>query len=166
MAHFLARALAVLCCSSLLLPLFALEPQGDRIMLLSWLAGCWQSPQTDRRVEELWMRPDGGTMLGMSRTVVGGKTSEFEFMQIRQEEGKLVFTAKPSGQAEDSFTSIKLTSSEVVFENPQHDFPQRIIYRLNADGSLSARIEGTKGGETRAVDFPMRRAKCPEGTTR
>jgi Domain of unknown function (DUF6265) len=166
MPRFVTRALMVFSCSCLFLPLSAVEPQGDPIKLMSWLAGCWESSRTDRRVEEQWMRPDGGTMLGMSRTVAGNKTSEFEFMQILSQEGKLIFTAKPSGQAEDSFTSTRLTSSEIVFENPQHDFPQRIIYRLNPDGSLSARIEGTQNGETRGVDLPMRRAKCPEGAAR
>jgi hypothetical protein len=160
------RPLAVLACWCFLLPAFAVEPQGVSIAQMSWLAGCWESPRTDRRVVEQWMRPDGGSMLGMSRTVVGDKTKEYEFMQIRQEEGKLVFLAKPSGQAEDSFASIKLTDSEVIFENQAHDFPQRILYRLNADGSISARIEGTQGGETRGIDFPLRRAKCTEGPAR
>lgn len=30
------------------------------------------------------MKPRGGTMLGMSRTVTGDRTSEFEHMQIRE----------------------------------------------------------------------------------
>src|SRR5262245_53462525 len=117
MARFAARAFVLLGCSFLFLPVQAVEPQGDRIMLISWLAGCWESPRTDRRVVEQWMKPEGGMMLGMSRTVVGDKTKEYEFMLIHHEEGKLVYTAKPSGQAEDSFTSTKLTDTEVVFEN-------------------------------------------------
>ena len=48
----------------------------------------------------------------------------------------------------------------VVFENPQHDFPQRIIYRLEKDGSLLARIEGVNQGREKGINFPMKRAKC------
>ena len=106
------------------------------------------------------MAPRGGSMLGMSRTVAGDRTSEFEFMRIREEHGKLVFTARPSGQDEASFASIELTGSGVVFENAAHDFPQRIIYRLNGDGSLLARIEGERRGTFKGVDFPMRRSAC------
>jgi hypothetical protein len=52
----------------------------------------------------------------------------------------------------------------VVFENPRHDFPQRVAYRLDPDGVLQARIEGQRGEETAVVQFPMRRVRCC-GTT-
>lgn len=106
------------------------------------------------------MKPRGGTMLGMSRTVTGDKTSESEYMQIREQEGRLVFTARPSGQEGASFDSVQFTRSKVVFENAAHDFPQRIIYQRLADGSLLARIEGQREGRLLGVDFPMRRSQC------
>jgi hypothetical protein len=105
------------------------------------------------------MKPAGGTMLGMSRTVRGGKTTEFEFLQIRDVAGRLAYVAKPSGQAEATFSLKTLGEHEIVFENPEHDFPQRIIYRLDAPARLTARIEGTVNGKTRGQDFPYTR--CP-----
>ncbi len=137
--------------------------EASSIGRLAWLAGCWESVRGERRIEEHWMRPRGGTMLGMSRTVIGDRTIEFEHMQIREQEGRLVFTAKPSGQQEASFDSLSLTASEVVFENAAHDFPQRVMYRRLADGSLQARIEGKRAGTLQGVDFPMRPAVCGEG---
>jgi hypothetical protein len=107
------------------------------------------------------MTPSGGTMLGMARTVAKGKTVEYEFIRLHEEEnGDILYTAHPSGQAEASFKLIRCEKELAVFENPGHDFPQRIIYRLNADGSLAARIEGRKGGKERGVDFPMKRVTC------
>jgi uncharacterized protein DUF6265 len=142
------------------------ETQASLIGKLGWLAGCWERTNGERLVEEHWMKPRGGTMLGMGRTVVGEKTSEFEHMQIREEAGQLVFTAKPSGQAEASFRSIEVTGTSVVFENQAHDFPQRVIYRRQEDGSLLARIEGEDSGKTKGVDFPMQRVTCGDGATR
>ena len=103
-------------------------------------------------------------MLGTSRVVRNGKTIAYEFIQIREtgDEG-LEFIAKPSGQAETAFQLLTLSQREVIFENPQHDFPQRIIYRLDADGALKARIEGTVDGESRTVDFPMQKIDCETG---
>jgi hypothetical protein len=46
-------------------------------------------------------------------------------------------------------------------ENPDHDFPQRIVYRHTPPDSLHARIEGERGGETRSLDFPLARVRCP-----
>lgn len=102
-------------------------------------------------------------MLGISRTVAEGKTLEFEFMQIREEtNGEILFIAKPSGQPEAMFRLIKGSSREVIFENPRHDFPQRVIYRRQSDGSLLGRIEGVSKRKERAVDFPMKRVSCDE----
>jgi Domain of unknown function (DUF6265) len=107
------------------------------------------------------MKPSGGTMLGMSRTIRGGRTTEFEFLQIKEISGKLAYVAKPSGQAEATFPLKSMTEAEIVFENPAHDFPQRVVYRKGADGSVTARIEGTMNGKARGVDFPFRRC-APE----
>ncbi len=107
------------------------------------------------------MKPAGGTMLGLSRTIAGEKTIEFEFMRIAQEaDGEIYFIAKPSGQAEARFKLVKVGQREVIFENPTHDFPQRIIYRSRDDGVLLGRIEGRSNGQPKAVDFPMRRLSC------
>jgi uncharacterized protein DUF6265 len=141
------------------------QTQGSLIGKLSWLAGCWERTNGERHVEEQWMKPRGGTMFGMGRTVTGERTGEFEQMQIREAEGLLVFTAKPSGQEEASFRSIEVTATSVVFENKAHDFPQRVIYRRQEDGSLLARIEGEESGKARGVDFPMQRAVCGDAAT-
>ncbi len=128
---------------------------------LSWLAGCWEANRNGREINEQWMKPSGGTMLGMGRTVADGKTREYEFLQIREEQdGAIYYVARPSGQPEASFKLVKSENKELVFENPQHDFPQRIIYRLQPDGSLFARIEGTANGKARGFDYPMKRASC------
>jgi hypothetical protein len=111
--------------------------------------------------EEQWMKPSGGMMLGMSRTVASGKTVEYEFIRLHEEEnGDIFYTAHPLGQKEASFKLVRLENQEAVFENPDHDFPKRIIYRLGDAGLLNARIEGKRDGKERGVDFPMRRVKC------
>jgi hypothetical protein len=130
---------------------------------LAWLKGCWSSNRNGRETTEHWMKPAGGTMLGISRTVADGKTVEFEFTQIRQEaSGEILFVAKPSGQPEATFKLIKGSDREVIFENRQHDFPQRVIYRLQGDGSLLGRIEGLSKGQEKSVDFPMTRTRCDD----
>jgi Domain of unknown function (DUF6265) len=134
-------------------------PSASDLDRLAWLAGCWSQPRPDGVTEEHWMKPAGGTMLGMSRTVRGGKTTEFEFLQIRVENGTIAYVARPSGQAEATFRLKTLGEREVVFENAQHDFPQRIIYRRTADEGVTARIEGTMNGKARGMDFPYARCK-------
>lgn len=138
------------------------QEQKFKLEDLTWLAGCWESNRAGRIGEERWTLPKGGMMLGTGQTIKDGKTIEFEFMRIHEEKGDIFFTAKPSGQTEASFKLVSYKDSKAVFENPQHDFPQRVIYGKQPDGSLMARIEGEMKGQKRGIDFPFNRAKCAE----
>lgn len=137
----------------------ALAAPSVTVQDLAWLSGCWASAGGEAGSGEMWTAPAGGTLLGVSRTVKGGRTVAHEYMQIRETgPGQIAFIALPSGQKEASFPLVRLSGQEAVFENPRHDFPQRVIYRRDGD-SLTGRIEGSEGGETKAFDFPMKRCQ-------
>jgi hypothetical protein len=136
------------------------EIQVPDVSALSWIRGCWEMrTASGASIEEQWTKPAGGTMLGMGRTIRGGKTVFTEFLRISEENGKLTYTARIGTKGITPFPLLKMTESEVVFENPTHDFPQRIIYRKQEDG-LFARIEGTDKGKERHQDFPYKRVPC------
>jgi hypothetical protein len=127
---------------------------------LSWIAGCWQGQMGTGKTQEQWMKPEGDSMLGMSRTVVNGKTPFFEFLQIKREGEDLVYVARPQGKDPTPFKLVKLNESTAVFENLQRDFPQRISYQRQIDGSLIAALDGEDKGKPKHVEFPMQRMKC------
>lgn len=126
---------------------------------LSWLTGDWQTaPGGKAQIEEHWTQAAGASMMGMGRTVAGDKTVEFEYVRIEQRADGIYYVAHPKGRCPG--TDFKLTrgsATEAVFENPQHDFPKRVIYRKGADDSLTAMIDGGEG--TKAMTFAYRRMK-------
>lgn len=128
---------------------------------LAWLAGSWRMERAGRIVEDQWMAPAAGVMLGVSRTVTKGKVVAHEFMQIRPGPGgEWFFIAQPSGQKEAAFRVLSQTDRETVFENRQHDFPQRIGYRLESGDVLFAWIEGERAdGTLRRIEFVYQRVK-------
>lgn len=129
---------------------------------LAWLAGCWASASGDPGSGEYWQPLAGGTMLGVGRTVRDGKTVEYEFLRLHEDEqGRVVYTATPSGQRETAFVASELGESTATFENPAHDFPQRIVYdRVDRD-NLVVRIEGERRGQLRVIEFRFTRTACP-----
>lgn len=140
--------------------------QANPFAPIEWLAGCWAQQGREAGSVEHWMAPTGGAMLGMARTLKNGRVIEFEFMQIRADvDGALSFIAQPQGRPPTEFKLLRQgkggEDSEAVFENPVHDFPQRVIYRREAADRLVARIEGTMKGKERGIDFPMQRTACP-----
>ena len=127
----------------------------------TWLAGSWRMEKAGRVIEEQWMAPAGGVMLGMGRTVAKGKVVDYEFTQIRVGPGgELFYIAQPSGQQVTTFKILSLSDNAVVFENKEHDFPQTVGYALQADGSLQAYIEGPAAdGTTKRIEFSYQRVQ-------
>lgn len=129
----------------------------------AWIAGCWELRSGARVTHEQWMSPAGGAMLGMSRTTVRDTLREWEHLYLGPVAGEVAYVARPSRQSETAFPAVTLSDTLLLFENPAHDFPQRIRYRRLGRDSLVARIEGLRGGQLRGVDFPMRRVACADG---
>jgi hypothetical protein len=129
---------------------------------LGGMAGCWERTDAAKKllITEQWMSPAGTSILGMGRTVKDGKTTGWEFMRIEKRDDGLYFVSRPKENAEETaFKLIRSTLGELVFENKEHDFPQRVIYKLQGE-KMTGRIEGTMNGKERGIDFPYVRVKC------
>lgn len=139
----------------------AAAASGEDLRKLEFMSGCWSVHMGAMTIEEQWNRPAGGIMQGVSRTLKDGKAVFSEFIRLEQRGEDVVYTPRiGDGSKPVEFRLVRLTAAEAVFENPGHDFPQRVIYRKAPD-ALPARIEGTKNGKSRSEDFPYRRAACP-----
>ena len=123
---------------------------ASNISDLAWLSGDWQTvPGGRARIEEHWTVPAGGMMIGMGRTVVGDKTAEFEFLRIEQRGDDIYYVANPNARCpQTDFKLTRLAGQEVVFENPAHDYPKRVTYRKNSNGSLLASIDAGEGSQS------------------
>jgi len=134
----------------------------DPVERLGWIAGCWEGTlSSGATYEESWLAPRAGTLIGMARLTRDDRMLSFEFIRIADDQGTLVYSAQPSGRPPTHFRATALTGNEAKFENPEHDFPQRILYRLTPPDALLARIEGLQDGQPRHVDFPLHRVACP-----
>lgn len=98
-------------------------------------------------------------MIGVGRTIQNGKTTAYEMIVLREQGDRLAYEAHPSGQASATFLSTRISASELVFENPAHDFPQEVGYRRDGD-SLLAWIRGAQNGKERRIEFAYTRARC------
>jgi len=145
-----------------LLVLMAAElGQPPSLEMLRFMTGCWRGPAGRGAIlEEYYTAPAENLMLGVSRYVRDGEVTDYEFTSIEQRESDLVITPQPKGQSPASFRLRRLADGEVVWVNPEHDFPQLISYRRVAPDSLVARIEGPGPQGTRAIEWRMARAEC------
>lgn len=119
----------------------ATEPQP-----LGWLAGHWCGGDPAEPVEEFWLPAKDDVMIGVSRTLKSGRTTGFEYLRIVPLNGRPTYFAQPGGRPATSFARTAGGVDWVQFENPEHDFPQRIEYRHTHDG-LQAQISGPGEGD-------------------
>lgn len=135
------------------------QPRLD-ITRLGWMAGCWEQRSGASVTHESWMAPAGGAMVGMSRTVTGGAFRAWEALRIVTDSGRLAYIAQPNGRAPTAFPATVTSDTLAVFENPAHDFPQRIAYRRLSADSLVARVSAERDGRSRGMDIAMQRVHC------
>lgn len=135
----------------LLTPLLALA-QLPRVSTLHWMAGTWVAQEGAERVTEAWVGPAGGLMVAANLTAHAGKRTSFEFLRIADTPEGFSYFASPGGRAPVEFRLKEAGNRRVVFENPAHDFPQRIFY-WREDDALVARIEGTLKGKARSMQW-------------
>jgi Domain of unknown function (DUF6265) len=122
---------------------------------LSWLSGHWVARDRGGWTEESWSSPAGGMLLGTGKSVEGEFTRDWEFMRIDSDgEGRIVFWGSPRGAPPVGFPLVSRSATAVAFENPKHDYPTRIEYRL-AGGVLTATISGPN--DTRPMSWHYRR---------
>jgi hypothetical protein len=138
------------------------NPVGNKASLadLAWLTGCWEGRQGQAVIEEVWSKPAGGSMLGFGRTVNGGRTTNYEFMHVREENGSLTYMPQPQGGTRVSFPLKDSFGARMTFENKAHDFPQRVSYERKGPGLMLAAIEGVYKGKEEREEYQMKRVRC------
>jgi len=134
--------------------------QEKELTAFAWLAGMWEMTDGPRHVEEQWSSPTANMMLGMSRTVAAGRTTEFEFLRIEKRGADLFYVPQPSGRPPVAF---RLTSEEggrFVFENTSgEDRVTRVEYRRVGEDGLEAHIFGARDGKPFTLEYAYRRRK-------
>jgi predicted enzyme related to lactoylglutathione lyase len=118
------------------------DTASSPIERLGWMAGYWEGDHEGITMEEVWLEPRGGVMLGQHRDTRDGKKAFFEYLRIEERPDGLAYLASPGGRPPIEFRSIRQSDSLVVFANPNHDYPQQIRYWLDQNGALHARVGG------------------------
>ncbi|MEM7048320.1 MAG: DUF6265 family protein [Acidobacteriota bacterium] len=126
---------------------------------LSFMAGCWEGDLGGgASIRETFTAPKGGAMFGNSQVVAGGATQFFEFIRVEQTADGIAYRPYPASKETVAFPLARSSATEAVFENPEHDYPQRVSYRLIDDDQLVAQIEKTDG--TKVQNFRMTAVPC------
>ncbi|MFC7498393.1 DUF6265 family protein [Enterovirga sp. GCM10030262] len=131
--------------------LMAAAPEG--VEQFGWMSGAWVSRDGDEWTEEYWTPPRGDIMIGAGLSGKGDAASSFEHMRIMAGvDGVVAFHGMPNGAPAVRFVLVRSGGKEAVFENPAHDYPQRISYRMEGE-TLVATTSLIDGGKARSWTY-------------
>lgn len=138
-------------CSWFLLALISCQKVGAECSSLSvanWLLGDWEDRRQDRVISESWQRISDRTFEGKGKTysIARELVVNDEVLRIVSMQDDVFFIAKVRNN--EFPVAFKLTSCadrRLIFENPDHDFPNKIIYRREQEDEIKVRVSGDSG---------------------
>lgn len=125
---------------------FSLFAQTDTVDLndFAWLTGDWQRESAKSITTESWRRVSETAFEGSSSRVskASGETVFGESLMLAKMGSDIFYIAKVAENALPiPFKLVNFSKTEAVFENPTHDFPQRIRYRRDGENAFTAIVE-------------------------
>lgn len=136
--------------------------QINDIKKAEWLIGTWENKTPKGSVYETWNKISETEFAGKSYIIKEKDTLVFENIRLAQEQDGLFYipiVKKQNDGLPVRFATKTISETQLVFENPQHDFPQIISYTKITSDSLVAEISGNKNGQKRRQMFSMKRVK-------
>lgn len=135
----------------------------DELQKAKWLLGEWEKSDSLGILKEIWISKDDSTFVGESYYIQNKKdTFHDEQVNLVQDGEQLIYKTTVKGENNDAPIPFQMTKDEdslLVFENPNHDYPQKIQYKLLKDGSLIATVSGKQNGKNSSENYPMTRKK-------
>lgn len=143
---------------------FSVIPQNsETFKKLYALEGTWiMKTKKGNIIGETWTKMNDHHLQNKGFYIKGNDTVVTERVALRYEKNEINYISTVEDQNNKQPIAFKLTSSEnnkYTFENPQHDFPKRIVYEFTSDKTIHAWIDAGKDGPAERQDFYYEKAK-------
>ena len=127
---------------------------------VKWISGEWQNKSKDGILTESWERINDTVFNAVCYFVHGKDTLHNEKISLLQSDNAIIYSPTVKGENGNRPVHFKMTSvnaNELVFENPKHDYPQKIVYTKITEDSLVTKISGMVNGKPYLESYPMKK---------
>jgi Domain of unknown function (DUF6265) len=132
----------------------------EQLEKMNWLIGNWENKMPEGLLRETWKKENDSVFTGNSFFITEKDTVHFESIKMYQKGDSILYSATVVGQNNDEpveFNQTTATETEFIFENPKHDYPQKIVYKKVNDTNLVATISGIQQGKKSSESYPMQK---------
>lgn len=132
--------------------------KNEKIKASQWLLGQWKNTSEEGIIAENWSQPNDSTLIATSFYIKEEDTLHFENIILKETEGELVYETTIKGQNNDKpilFPLLSETENELIFENLQNDYPQKIKYHRNSKSGITISVSGKQAKKIVSEQFKM-----------
>ncbi len=126
---------------NIILTIGKLQAQSN---LPDFLEGTWK--MENKETYEHWDQLNENSLKGFSYKVKDGQMLISEYLDITRDNDEITYKATVLGQNQGKGVNFKLTKTDstFTFENPNHDFPKKIVYQKLSDNEISVQVSDGK----------------------
>lgn len=145
-------------------PAVPATPAKGSAAALGWLTGCWRANvmRDGSTINEVWVAPQAGTMMGIGQTFVGTRTLGWEAMRIYDAGESMKLWLRPGARPELTLDLVESTATVAGFSLTEAGSTTQLRYERTGDTTLMATFRLIKGDDRRGADFSFTRVDCAE----
>ena len=139
---------------------------GPKLSDFAWLEGRWRADWGPRVVEQVWMAPNAGMILGDFRLSENDKVLVIEFFSLVEKPGGINFYIRhftpelvPWEKSEATLLNLAAADAKKFdFENPANSRPKRVSFtRIDADIYISRSEIIPQSGDPQIIEITYHR---------
>jgi hypothetical protein len=139
-----------------LLVLFATNIFAQDDSIIKLFPGKWRMDVENVEVYEEWQLVNENELIGISYSIEDGVKNISENLYLKKFADQWAYVAVPKNQKIALFALIEHSPKKLLFENKEHDFPQKISYEFHKGGRMTAAIQGDVNGEIKRKKFSFK----------
>jgi uncharacterized protein YciI len=134
--------------------LFNLDLTYAQLSYPHFLQGTWK--MENKELYEHWDKLNESTLKGFSYEIKDGQMLISEYVDITKTNNEIIYTANVVEQNHGNGVKFKLTKTDstFTFENPNHDFPKKIVYQKLSDKEIYVQVSD---GKQKGFSYKMKK---------
>jgi hypothetical protein len=134
----------------------------SKIVGKDWLLGKWENKSDDGNLLEIWRKVNDSLFIGESYFIKENDTLHSENIELKQHGEALYYTTTIQGQNDDKPVTFKQNveiAKQLVFENPNNEYPRKIVYKPFEKDHLLIEISGIQQEKPSAIRYSMKKTE-------
>jgi len=134
----------------------------SKIVGNDWLLGKWENKSDEGSLLEIWKKANDSLFIGESYFIKEKDTLHSEKIELKQKGENLFYISTIKGQNNDKPITFKHNieiEKQLVFENPNNDYPKKIIYSQISKDQMIILISGIQQGKPSSTKYSLNKTK-------